>query len=58
VSSSQTGGQTVTYFSKLFARFSKAPKTTSAPVPAPVAEPMVVDVTEPEVAGTPSIDGD
>jgi hypothetical protein len=48
----------MSYFSKLFARFSKPPKSTTAPSPAPVAEPMVVEVVEPVVADAPSIDGD
>jgi hypothetical protein len=48
----------MTYFSKLFARFSKAPKSTTAPSPAPVAEPIVVEVAEPVVTDAPAIDGD
>ena len=46
------------YFSKLFSRSSKPPQSTTAPSPAPVAEPMVVDVAEPEASDAPSIDGD
>jgi hypothetical protein len=48
----------MTYFSKLFARFGKAPKSTTAPAPAPVVEPMVVEVAAEQAAGEPSIDGD
>jgi hypothetical protein len=43
----------MSYFSKLFARFSKTPKATTAP--APVAEPVAAP---PLVADPPSIDGD
>ena len=46
------------FFSKLIGMFNKSPRNTTAPSPAPVAEPMVVDVPESEVADPPSIDGD
>jgi hypothetical protein len=46
------------YFSKLIGMFSKSPQSTTAPVPAPVAEPMVVDVPVSDAADAPSIDGD
>ena len=46
------------YFSKLFGMFNKAPQATTAPSPAPIAEPMVVDVAEPATPDAPSIDGD
>ena len=46
----------MTYFSKLFARFSKTPKTpTATPAPAPVAEPMAPST---ELVDPPAIDGD
>jgi hypothetical protein len=46
------------YFSKLMGMFSKSPQSTTAPSPAPVAEPMVVDVPESAASDAPSIDGD
>ena len=46
------------YFSKLFGMFSKSPATTTAPSPAPVAEPMVVDGADSAVPDAPAIDGD
>jgi hypothetical protein len=47
------GDETMSYFSKLFARFSKPPKATTAPTP--VAEPVPAP---PVVVDPPSIDGD
>jgi hypothetical protein len=58
VRSSQTGGEAMKYFSKLMGMFSKSPESATAPSPAPVAEPMVVDVPESDSADAPSIDGD
>jgi hypothetical protein len=45
------------YFSKLFGMFNKSPQSTTAPSPAPVAEPMVT-AADPAASDAPSIDGD
>jgi len=41
------------YFSKLIERFSKTPEVKSAPVHAPVAQPLAADVPPPDVADVP-----
>ena len=46
------------YFSKLFGMFSKSPQSTTAPSPAPVAEPMATGAADPAASDAPSIDGD
>ena len=46
------------YFSKLMSMFSKSPQSTTAPSPAPIAEPMVTDTADSAASDAPSIDGD
>jgi hypothetical protein len=46
------------YFSKLIGMFSKPTRSTTAPSPAPVAEPMTAGPAESAVSDAPSIDGD
>ncbi len=46
------------YLSKLLGMFSKQPQSTTAPSPAPVEEPMAVDVPASNGAAASSTDGD